>query len=166
MKPILHVIHWPIPYEIEVRLQQRVMNLLNDLQNVREQLEDALEIHERLRRMLGGRLPTDGTYGVSFIDGGELSRQINEGLAVIASDIYRRTSIDEPRKLTVSIKGEPSENSSAVKWDYETTINLAKSKGNGIAYLDKDGKLQNPECVGVEQIMLPIDALVSVSVGQ
>lgn len=112
---ILHVIHWPMPYGREVRLHQRVIDLHAELQHTREERDDALEIHERLRRLLGGRLPTDGTYDLSFIDGGELLRQVNEGLAVIASDIYRRTSIDEPRKLSIVVKGEPSENSAAVK---------------------------------------------------
>ncbi|MGE4442743.1 MAG: hypothetical protein AB7D27_14840 [Desulfomicrobium sp.] len=146
-----------MPYRLEVAAWETVYEKQAEIERMDAELKDQAETLERLRRLLGGRLPTDGTYDVSFIAGGDLVQQINEGLQAIASDIHRRASIEEARKLAVSVKGEPSENSAAVKWSYEVKVSLAKAEGGGVAYIDKDGKLCPPESVTANQIMLPLD---------
>jgi len=148
---------WTMPYHYEVQNWRMAMDAMNDVLNQDRIIQDQNETLERLRRLLGGRLPTDGTYDVSFIAGGDLVQQINEGLQAVASDIHRRASIDEARKIAISIKAEPSENSAAVKWGYEVKVSLAKAEGGGVAYIDKDGRLCPPESVTAEQVMLPLD---------
>lgn len=148
---------WPMPYAYEVKNWWIAMDAMNDVLNQDRIIQDQNETLERLRRLLGGRLPTDGTYDVSFIAGGDLVQQINEGLQAVASDIHRRAGIDEARKIAISIKAEPSENSAAVKWTYEVKVSLAKAEGGGVAYIDKAGKLCPPESVTADQIMLPLD---------
>ncbi len=147
----------PIPFSFEVAAWFEVYARDVRLERLDAELKDQGETLERLRRLLGGRLPTDGTYDVSFIAGGDLVQQINEGLQAMASDVHRRAGIDEARKLAVTIKGEPSENSAAVKWTYEVKVSLAKAEGGGVAYIDKDGRLCTPESVTADQIMLPLD---------
>ena len=127
---------WPIPFIFEVRNWHLFLDARMDVMNQGKIIEDQDETLERLRRLLGGRLPTDGTYDVSFIAGGDLVQQINEGLQAVASDIHRRAGIDEARKIAISIKAEPSENSAAVKWGYEVKVSLAKAEGGGVAYID------------------------------
>jgi hypothetical protein len=148
---------WPMPYALEVVAWEEVYVLNATISGLTSKLSDQAETLERLRRLLGGRLPTDGTYDVSFIAGGDLVQQINEGLQAVASDIHRRAGIDEARKIAISIKAEPSENSAAVKWGYEVKVSLAKAEGGGVAYIDKDGRLCPPENVTADQIMLPLD---------
>lgn len=148
---------WPMPYALEVAAWDEVYVQGAIIAGLTSSLADQAETLERLRRLLGGRLPTDGTYDVSFIAGGDLVQQINEGLQAMATDIFRRAGIDEPRKLAINIKGEPSENSAAVKWGYEVKVSLAKAEGGGVAYIDKSGKLCPPESVTADQIMLPLD---------
>ena len=154
---IAPVMAWPIPYALEVLAWEAVSARDTIITGLTSSLADQAETLERLRRLLGGRLPTDGTYDVSFIAGGDLVQQINEGLQSMASDVHRRASIEEARKLAVTVKGEPSENSAAVKWSYEVKVSLAKAEGGGVAYIDKDGKLCPPESVTADQIMLPLD---------
>lgn len=154
---IIRAMAWPLPYGFEVRAWEEVCARDADISNMDAELKDQAETLERLRRLLGGRLPTDGTYDVSFIAGGDLVQQINEGLQAVASDIHRRAGIDEARKIAISIKAEPSENSAAVKWGYEVKVSLAKAEGGGVAYIDKDGRLCPPEGVTADQIMLPMD---------
>lgn len=156
-REIVTTFGWPMPYAFEVKNWQVAMDAMNDVLNQDRIINDQAETLERLRRLLGGRLPTDGTYDVSFIAGGDLVQQINEGLQAMASDIHRRTGIDEARKMAIAIKAEPSENSAAVKWAYEVKVSLAKAEGGGVAYLDKGGKLCPPEAVTVDQLMLPVD---------
>ncbi len=104
-----------MPFQFEVEAWFEVYARDARIDSLDAELKDQAETLERLRRLLGGRLPTDGTYDVSFIAGGDLVQQINEGLQAMASDVHRRAGIDEARKLAVTIKGEPSENSAAVK---------------------------------------------------
>lgn len=148
---------WPFPYGFEVLAWSEVYARDAEIAKMDAEIKDQAETLERLRRLLGGRLPTDGTYDVSFIGCGDLVQQINEGLQSMASDIHRRSGIEEARKLAVTVKGEPSENSAAVKWSYEVKVSLAKAEGGGVAYIDKDGKLCPPESVTANQIMLPLD---------
>lgn len=148
---------WPVPYGFEVLAWQTVYARDAEITKMDAEIKDTSETLERLRRLLGGRLPTDGTYDVSFIANGDLVQQINEGLQSMASDVHRRAGIEEARKLAVTVKGEPSENSAAVKWTYEVKVSLAKAEGGGVAYIDKDGKLCLPESVTANQIMLPLD---------
>lgn len=148
---------WTPPYALEVLAWFEVYARDGEISAMSSELIDQAETLERLRRLLGGRLPTDGTYDVSFIAGGDLVQQINEGLQAMATDIFRRAGIDEPRKLAINIKGEPSENSAAVKWGYEVKVSLAKAEGGGVAYIDKTGRLCSPDAVTANQIMLPLD---------
>jgi hypothetical protein len=146
----------PMPYPHEVQAWEAFFAAANHAADVEELLADSKETLERLRRLLGGRLPTDGTYDVSFVDGGELVRQINEGLQVMARDIHTRPQAEDGRKVSVTIKAEPSENSAAVKFGYEVNVKLAKGEGTGLAYIDAKGRLVQPENVSAEQIMLPL----------
>lgn len=148
---------WPMPYALEVAAWSKIYAQNDEIARMDAEIKDQAETLERLRRLLGGRLPTDGTYDVSFIAGGDLVQQINEGLQAMASDIHRRAGIDEARKMAIAIKAEPSENSAAVKWAYEVKVSLAKAEGGGVAYIDKDGKLCPPESITASQIMLPMD---------
>jgi len=146
----------PMPYALEVEAWEKVYARDAEISKMDAEIRDQSETLERLRRMMGGKLPTDGTYDLSFIAGGDLNREINEGLQAVATDIHRRPDIDEARKLAITIKAEPSENSAAVKWAYEVRPTLAKAEGGGVAYIDKDGKLVPPESVTANQIMLPL----------
>jgi len=156
-KALAGILAQPIPYVLEVLAWDAVYARDAEIAKMDAEIKDQAETLERLRRLLGGRLPTDGTYDVSFIAGGDLVQQINEGLQAMASDVHRRAGIEEARKLAVTVKGEPSENSAAVKWSYEVKVSLAKAEGGGVAYIDKDGRLCPPESVTADQIMLPLD---------
>lgn len=144
---------WPLPYPYEVAAWETVDRMRARIAALRDELVD---LRYRLEDVENGREST--SYTIDDVGYGDLVDQINEALAVVASDIHRRGQIDEPRKISVAVKGEPSENSAAVAWTYEVTINLAKSKGGGTAYLDKEGRLQRPQDVGAEQIMLPVNS--------
>lgn len=156
-KALAGILAQPIPYVLEVLAWEAVYARDVEIAKMDAEIKDQAETLERLRRLLGGRLPTDGTYDVSFIAGGDLVQQINEGLQAMASDVHRRAGIEEARKLAVTVKGEPSENSAAVKWSYEVKVSLAKAEGGGVVYIDKDGRLCPPESVTADQIMLPLD---------
>lgn len=145
----------PMPFPYEVAAWFEAYARVEEVNTLMAEFKDQAETLKRLRRLLGGRLPTDGTYDVSFIAGGDLVQQINEGLQAMASDIHRRSGISEARKLTVNVKAEPSENSAAVKWGYEVKATLAKAEGGGVAYLDKAGRLCAPATA--EQVMLQLE---------
>lgn len=136
----------PMPYPVEVRACEAYNSVLEAFDELQAKYEE-----------LSRKLVRSGAYSINDIGGGDLVREADEALAMVAGDIHRRGRAGEGRKVVITVKGDPAEHSAGVSWEFVVVPHLAKYEGGGTAYLDKNGKLCRPEDVGAEQIMLPLD---------
>ena len=135
----------PMPYPHEVRAWETHIVALETIERLKGEYD---ELAQQLRRT--------GAYSINDIGAGDLVREADEAVALVATDIHKRGRTGEGRKVVITIKGEPAEGSAGIAWEFTVVPHLAKYEGGGVAYLDKNGRLVRPEDINAEQIMLPI----------